>query len=367
MDYSEHYRIARMTALSQGIRPDQFEKAETWYYDETDNVKHLVYENKRVNASENTIFVLGGIQAEDSITDDELHSFFGKEPGKELKANKDLRGTFSEILRKEAFSNTLKILEEKGWNIHFISVQVWYYGFVDIVDSINDDINVSFALKAILYKILKSSPDDTVRIFGRFHYPNIMDKDKNAFLDELITLSSRFVASNPNVNDEMMTNILIDKLEKAKTKKQLVFIQDETPDEWVGRFIQFYSSEIASYPNKTLILDTEKQVEKALKEVSIEVNGKVLKNYSFVDSDKNPMIQVCDYVVSILRKYFIFLDRSLSEVIADIKHFDEQQLKNLKFLNRILKRSLDANPLYYHYITSVEMQYNLNQLMNMYC
>jgi len=45
MDYSEHYRIARMTALSQGIRPDQFEKAETWYYDETDNVKHLVYEN----------------------------------------------------------------------------------------------------------------------------------------------------------------------------------------------------------------------------------------------------------------------------------------------------------------------------------
>ena len=46
-----------------------------------------------------------------------------------------------------------------------------------------------------------------MRIFGRFHYPNIKDKDKNAFLDELITLSSRFVASNPNVNDEMMNRL----------------------------------------------------------------------------------------------------------------------------------------------------------------
>lgn len=367
MDYSEHYKIARMAALAQGIKPEQYDKPETWYYDETDNVKHLVYENKKVNASENTCFVLGGVQAEDTITDDELHSHLGKELGRELKANKDLKGTFEDILRKDAFSNTFKLLEKKGWNIHFIAVQVWYYAFVDIVDSINDDFSASFALKAVLYKILKSNPDKTVSIFGRYHYPDIHAKEKNPFLDELIALSSSFVASGPNAHDGMMAQLLIKRLNEAKTKKELVFIQNETPNEWVCKFIQFYSSEIASYPNRTLILDTEKQVEKALKEEPIEVNGKVLCNFRFEDSDSNPMIQVCDYVVSILRKYFVFLDRSFNEVIADIKQFDDLQLENFKLLNRNLKRSLDANPLYYHYITSVEMQYNLNQLMNRYC
>lgn len=75
------------------------------------------------------------------------------------------------------------------------------------------------------------------------------------------------------------------------------------------------------------------------------------------------MIQVCDYVVSILRKYFIFVDRTLDEVISDIERFDEQQMQRYRLLNKVLKRTLDSNPLYFHYIASVETQYNLNQLM----
>ena len=73
-------------------------------------MKHLVYENKKVNASENTCFVLGGVQAEDTITDDELHSHLGKEPGRELKAKKDLKGTFEEILRDKEVNFPVLIL-----------------------------------------------------------------------------------------------------------------------------------------------------------------------------------------------------------------------------------------------------------------
>lgn len=130
-------------------------------------------------------------------------------------------------------------------------------------------------------------------------------------------------------------------------------------------FSQFYTMEIASYPNKTLVLDTEKQVEKAIKEEPIEIDGVAMANYRFEDS-ANPMIQVCDYVVSILRKYAVFLDRSLNEVQSDIDKFDAPQLANFKLLNNILKRSLENNPLYFHYITSIEMQYNINLLMGKY-
>ena len=162
-----------------------------------------------------------------------------------------------------------------------------------------------------------------------------------------------------------MTLILIDCLIKAKIRKELTFIQNEKSDEWVKWFDQFYKAEIVSYPNKTLILDTEKQVEKKIKEDPIEIDGKNLTNYRFEDS-ANPMIHVCDYVVSIIRKYAIFLDRSLCDAMADISKFDATQWDNFRLLNKILKRSLDKSPLYFNYTTSIEMQYNINQLMETY-
>ncbi len=151
MNYSEQSQLVRMVALAQGVTPEQFDGNETWYYDETDNVKHLVLlPSKNVNAGENTCFVLGGIQAEDVITDAELHTALEKNPGKELKANKDLKGNFEDILRKDALKKMLDLIESKGWNIHFSMVQVWYFAFVDIIDSINDDVELSFPLKAVL-------------------------------------------------------------------------------------------------------------------------------------------------------------------------------------------------------------------------
>ena len=186
-----------------------------------------------------------------------------------------------------------------------------------------------------------------------------------AFLGGLEDLARNFLKSHPNINDVLPAIILVICLNNAKTKKELTFIQDETPDEWVKWFSQFYTMEIASYPNKTLVFDTEKQVEKAIREEPIEIDGVAMDNYRFEDS-ANPMIQVCDYVVSILRKYAVFLDRSLNEVQSDLDMFEAPQLANFKLLNKILKRSLDNNPLYFHYTTSIEMQYNINQLMGKY-
>lgn len=366
MDYSKIYEMNRRMALAQGVTEEKYDKVETWYYDETDNVKHLVLlPDKRVNATENACFVLGGVQAEDSITDDDLHAALGKESGRELKSSKDLRGAFEEILRKDVFQKTLDLIESKGWNVHFIMVQVWYYAFVDVIDSICDDSMLVHNLKAILYKILKTTPEDTVMLFGKYHYPDIKNRDKEAFLEGLVAQVQQYIKSVKIPHEKKLSELLVKMISEAK-KKELTFIQNETPDEWVKMFVQFYSAEIYSYPNRALVFDTEKQVERLLTEATIEVNGRELKNYSFADSATNPMIQVCDYLVSILRKYFIFADRSFDEVVADIEKFDEQQMHRYRLLNRVLKRSVDVNPIYFHYIASVETQCNLNRLMVQY-
>ena len=65
------------------------------------------------------------------------------------------------------------------------------------------------------------------------------------------------------------------------------------------------------------------------------------------------MIQVCDYVVSIIRKYIIFLDRVEPDVETDIKSFDETQMRSYIILNSILKESLAYNPFYFNFIISL--------------
>lgn len=139
-------------------------------------------------------------------------------------------------------------------------------------------------------------------------------------------------------------------LEKAKEQKELIFIQNETTHEWVGNFVQFYRQQILSFPKKTLVFDEEKQVMSQIAEDNIIIGGKTPDNYSFKESESDAMIQVCDYVVSILRKYMIFLDRLEPEVDADIQNFDENQMNNYKLLNRILADSLNYNPTFVHFV-----------------
>lgn len=125
--------------------------------------------SKKVNAVENTCFVLGGIQAENAISDDELHTAMGKTPGKELKSTKDLRGTF-----------------------------------VDIIDSICDDVEMAYPYKALLYKILKASPSETVELLGRYHYPDVKKEEQKRFIEELDDMTEQYFNTSTNTMEHIM-------------------------------------------------------------------------------------------------------------------------------------------------------------------
>ena len=62
-----------------------------------------------------------------------------------------------------------------------------------------------------------------------------------------------------------------------------------------------------------------------------------------VDSNDEPMVQVSDCIVSIVRKYFLFLEMDEDGVIKTIEAFDKYQMANLKLLNLILGLSSTAN------------------------
>ena len=172
------------------------------------------------------------------------------------------------------------------------------------------------------------------------------------------------LASKNLINPLLM--LLKTLVEKAKSQKELPFIQEEETNVWVKPFIQFYRQEILLFHKKELKFDEERQVQKELEIDTMEIDGKLLTNYSFIDSKADAMVQVSDYVVSIIRKYIMFLDRTEPEVEIDIKSFDKIQMRNFNLLNSILKYSSDYNPLYLHLVICLHTYKKIMKYLNEY-
>lgn len=368
MDYTDINECIKLFAIAQGLDLSYLDRKETLYYDESGNIKQLIIKGESLNADIDTVFVLGGIQAEDNISLQDLKSVLGKQPTSELKAKDDLRGTFVEILRKDNFKKILELIRDRNWNIHFVVVHVLYYGFVDIVDSIKGLEADTLEFKAILYEVLKKNSSRTIEHFKKYKYPNVKSKDKEAFLNGIIDMLKEHeeeLAAKCLCCPHLL--LLKTAFENAKTQDELVFIQEEETHVWVKPFIQFYRQEIIQFPNKDLRFDEEKQVQKELGKETIEINGKVVNNFLFIDSKTDAMIQVCDYVSSIIRKYIMFLDRTQPEVEADLKVLDEGQMANYKLMNFVLNKSLDFNPIFVNFTVSEHTRKKYFKYMNEYC
>lgn len=357
VDYISIHRRVLLMAIAKGISLEYIVRKETLYYDESGNIKHLRIKDGKLNGAKDEVFVLGGVQAEDSITGEELKKALCRETETEIKSTKMLQGDFITILNKENCTNILQLIRDKGWHIHFNTVQVLYYAFVDIVDSINGLNDNPFEYKAILYEILKKDVNRTINHFKAYKYPNIKNIEQKAFLDEIIRMIDERIREDAE-KQRMSPHCLHLKLciEAAKNQIGLPFIQEEETHTWVKEFRQFYQQEIFTFPEKTLIFDEEKTVQAYLEhEETMLMDGKPLKNYSFAESGSNTMIQVCDLIVAILRKYIIFLDRTQQEVEKDIKNFREKQMFNYRLLNAILKESLEYNPMFFDFTASAHL------------
>lgn len=367
MDYTESNNLVIKKCQAFGIDLDYLFREETLYYDETGNAKHLIVKDGKLNADSDLVFVLGGIQAEDTMTIKELKTIMGKSQNTEMKSTKDLKGSFIEVLRKDNLKKILDLIKNKRWHVHFNVIQILYFGFVDIIDSIPSLSFNPFEFKAVLYKVLRDNCQKTVEHFKKYKYPNIKDDQISDFLDGIIDLMEEQIKKDAQRG---LINVYLSVMKmqfvEAKKQKKLIFIQDNEAHVWVNEFEYFYRQEIWSFTYKRLVFDEEKQVMSSLLKEPVEIEDKVVANYKFIDSANDAMIQVSDYIVSVLRKYFMFLDRMQYEVEKDISQFDGIQMENYSLLNTILKESLNYNPLFFNITASAHTRAKFLKYMEMY-
>lgn len=84
MDITKISNMSRMMIKVLGTDEKYIDRKETLYYDESGNVKHFIIKKGKLNAETDTVFVLGGIEAESTISLKDLKKYLGKKQTRNL-------------------------------------------------------------------------------------------------------------------------------------------------------------------------------------------------------------------------------------------------------------------------------------------
>ena len=241
--------------------------------------------------------------------------------------------------------------------MHFQALDTMYWSVVDIVDTIVAEAgsaqlmtNASF-LKDDLYTVLRYNLDHTVDLFRRYSYPNVGKIRRRAFVRELQDLLEARRDLLPRFNFQMLKGLL----QTAEGVDSLPFLEDEAPNVLIDEFGAFYIKRLGLFKNSTHILDIEEALEARLAAETFVDNGRMLRNYRFVDSKQEAGIQIADAVVGLLGKCFTFMNRTpLAELRDARSRFTPLQSRNLVLLANIVDRSTAENATFASYVLSTE-------------
>lgn len=364
MDCNEMYnQIVAFSEACYGIPRHYFERHETLYYDETGNDVHVVVEQGELNlANPNNFFVLGGLQAEAVITEDDFEKNFTGASG-ELKSTRVIKGDFNSVLQGEYISRLCGLVHDMGWHIHYFALQPLYYSFVDIIDSLDIGSRDRFALKDLLYEVLKNDLDHTVEVFRKNGgYPNIMHAKKDVFLCAVLALIDDYVKAE---HCEDRFRELRKVIELGKQQAALDFVQDEESNVWVDDYSQFYAQQIMKFCRKRMVFDNNDKVRRCLEQRDFACGG-IPVDWIMVDSANNRMVQISDLIVGLVRKFLMFVDRDDGLIRHDIGMFDDVQKRNFEAFIHLVKFSQQYNPLFVEYCASIRFVRKVNRLVSMY-
>ena len=374
IDYTSMHFATKILLAGMGCNPDCIDKKLCLYYDETNNVKkfRLNEEKHKFNVSPESIFVLGGIEANDTISFEELRDLLKLQSNiTEVKSHNIYDGALPDCLKSDKLESILDLLIEKQWHIHFQSLNLLYWSIADIIDTVNVlrslDPDLNRALKTMLYYVMKGNQQAFFDIVLKYRYPDIKDTDIKPFMLEVADLCRKYSINGCDPSQSFVKQILVWGLVTASKQDEAVLIQGEKPLELLKELSQCYRCEVATWLNSNIVFDNESDITFALKQYPVSIKEAIVDNYVFVDSKSNPMVQLSDVVVGIVARYLAFIDQEglyLPKVVTS--KFNEKQVRIFGKLNRALMDSRKFNDAFFHQTTCIEYHGLLNKYVDMY-
>ncbi|MFM5404695.1 DUF3800 domain-containing protein [Aeromonas veronii] len=368
----------------------------TFYYDESQNVRKLYLSNKvdgynidHDKHKDNAVnFLLGGIAHRGDCINIDIDSLKKiielQSNAKEFKFNHVARGDFLSVLNSRKLTGFLEWLCNSDLYVHYFNLNMEYWAYLDIVEDcilhcltlkeleFKSDVHFrmySDAHKNVLYNVVCDNRVGFIRLLKEYDFPYLKGRE-NEFMKMLYMLVMSYnikVHSDPRKNqyEKLYANSLrelillcletgIDDLTLTMDIRTDVVKSDDRI--LVDGFSTFYQHRANQFPDSQHIFDEERIVEKDLarrKEHSDEL--KELK-YRFVKSTDNELIQVSDVIAGFLQKYFHYLNKTkISEVCDGRKNLNEQQMKNVNLIQKLINKSdSEDEKLLFYVMSSLE-------------
>ncbi len=365
------FEISEIREFNKIIAPTaDFDSKYTFYYDETNNIKKFYVRENDFNYTFTANFVLGGLVHLGHAPNVQplIISFKLQKTAKEVKFKHIANGDFLDCLKSEKLKLFLQFIKNSDLYVHYSSLNILYWSIVDIVDSaivgsdIANQLGPQFAnhLKNDLYKLSRLEIDSVVELFYKYEYPNIKKESVLQFIEELTSLFNCYIEKEEyHFGLESLRQIL----KEAKKKGSLPFIMDEVDYILLNDLSQFYLRPIYTFKNSIHIFDNEDDIANTLKDYKILDGQEEIKNYTFVDSQTNVLIQLSDVFVGIIGKLTNYLNTSSRDKIdTDLASLTAIQKENIHLLIDVIDKSHDKNIGFIHSTDSYEEMTKLDKI-----
>lgn len=328
-----------------------------FYYDETNNFGKLYFKpDGTCNEDIEKYFVLGGICSEDMHTYEinDLYDALNLETNKpEFKAFDIFgNGSFSDCLSKNHITVLLKWIRDNEFLLHFEAVDHLNIIANDIARLISDTDEENYFFTCSIMEMLKKDRGDIINSLIEYGYPQI--NNPAGFMDELIKYVEKMKKdekpSTPIaiLSQQVIYDHLIKKIKKAKLS---ISSSEYGKDNIVDDYLTYYLKKPIIFLESTHTYDKEEKIQKLLKKQGkITIHGNHLNNYHFEDSEKEPLIQVCDVMVSLFAKFLYFLDdfqigdKTIKTINKLPRIFDTPtKRENFLIFMELLRKSYDKN------------------------
>ena len=339
-----------------------FDGAYTFYYDETNNIRKFYVREFDFNSTFTENFVLGGLVHEGCPPNVQplIDSFKLQNTINEVKFKHIAKGNFLVCLQSLKLNLFLKFIKNSNLYIHYSSLNILYWSIVDIVDSaiMNSEasqklgLQFSDKLKNDLYKLSRLEVGSIIGLFHRFGYPNVKKDSILPFIEALSDLFERYL---DDLEYHFGLESLRQILKEAKKNGSLPFVMDEEDYILIKDFSQFYLRPIYLFKNATHIFDNEDSISEIVKDYKILDGVSEIKNYSFIDSQTNQLIQLSDVLVGLIGKLSSYLNTSSREKIdSEFYSLTSIQGENIDLLLGLIDKSHNKNIGFLHTVDSYE-------------
>lgn len=335
----------------------------TFYYDETNNIRKFYIKEQDFNASFDLTFVLGGIVCDNKANEHVDILFEGlnlQKSAKEVKFKHLASGDFVDCMKSRKLRVYLSNLLKSNFYIHLSTVNIFYYSIVDIVDSaianseISQQLGLGFSmhLKNDLYRLAKLEKESVIDLFYMFGYPNVKPEDVREFIEALYFLFEDY----QDIPDfHLGLTSLRQILRDSEEVNDLPFLGGLEDHILLKDFSEFYLRPLYTFKNSNHIFDNEESIKMRLSEFTLKDGKKIYDSYSFVDSKNDKHLQASDIIVGLFGKFHGFLNTSSFGLIQEwLFRMDEDQIHTLAIIMKLIDKSHNRNIALLHSIASIE-------------